>query len=87
METNQTNQTYISYLKLEQPQIWLSILRAAEDGLIFVDEANDSVTATARLLLTYPDLHEVFNMLTEKGKIKRYVAKQYDKHSKNLPKD
>ncbi|PCI29574.1 MAG: hypothetical protein COB67_03620 [SAR324 cluster bacterium] len=61
----ETEQTYISYLKLEQPQIWLSILRASEDGLIFVDEDHDSVTATARLLLTYPDLHEVLNMLTE----------------------
>lgn len=57
--------SYINYLKLEQPGIWQSILRAADEGLIFVDEENDSVTATARLLLTYPDLHEVLNMLTE----------------------
>lgn len=64
MNPNQSH-SYINYLKLEQPELWLSILRAQKMGLIYVDEENDAVTATNRLLLTYPDLHEVLNMLSD----------------------
>lgn len=57
--------TFIDYLKFEQPKIWESISSAAADGLIVIDEGNDAVTATNRLLLTYPDLHTVLNLLVE----------------------
>lgn len=57
--------TFIDYLKCEQPKIWESISSAAADGLIVIDEGNDAVTATNRLLLTYPDLHTVLNLLVE----------------------
>jgi hypothetical protein len=57
--------SYINYLKLEQPEIWQSILSAENDGLIVIDEETDSVTATNRLLLTYPGLHDILNMLVE----------------------
>jgi len=60
-----TDTSYINYLKLEHPEIWKSILRAEKDGLIVVDEETDSVTATNRLLLTYPGLHDILNMLVE----------------------
>ena len=56
---------YIAYLKLNQPQIWLSLKKAAADGLIFIDEEADAITASNRLLLTYPNLHEVLNLLVE----------------------
>lgn len=60
-----TDTSYINYLKLEQPEIWQSILRAEKDGLIVIDQETDSVTATNRLLLTYPGLHDVLNLLVE----------------------
>ena len=58
-------ESYIDYLKFKKPQIWASIKNAAQEGLIYIDEANDAVTATNRLLLTYPDLHEVLSMLND----------------------
>ena len=57
--------TYIEFLKTEQKGIWASIQKAASEGLILIDEEHDSVTATNRLLLSYPGLHEVLNMLSE----------------------
>jgi hypothetical protein len=59
------NNTFISFVKSEQPRIWESIRNAADEGLIFIDEINDSVTPTNRLLLTYPDLHIVLNLLVD----------------------
>lgn len=58
-------ETFINYLQLEQPGIWSSLLRAEGLGLVHIDRENDAVTATNRLLLTYPDLHEVLNLITE----------------------
>lgn len=57
--------SYINYLKMEQPEIWQSILGAEKEGLIIINEETDSVTATNRLLLTYPGLHDTLNMLVE----------------------
>lgn len=64
-QTMKSDTSYINYLKLEQPEIWKTILKAEKNGLIVVNEKTDSVTATNRLLLTYPELHEVLNMLVE----------------------
>ncbi|MBT4289451.1 MAG: hypothetical protein HOD92_19160 [Deltaproteobacteria bacterium] len=66
--------SYINYLKLEQPEIWETILKAEKDGLIVVDEETDSVTATNRLLLTYPGLHDIINMLVEGWNQKKAAA-------------
>lgn len=57
--------TFIEYLKFEQPRLWEAINGAADDGLIIIDEENDAVSATNRLLLTYPELHSVLNLLVD----------------------
>lgn len=57
--------SFIDYLRSEQPEIWESIKGAAAEGLILIDETNDAVSATNRLLLTYPDLHAVLNLLVD----------------------
>lgn len=56
---------FLHYVQLEHPAMWESLLRAQGMGLIHIDEENDAITATNRLLLTYPDLHEVLNVITE----------------------
>ena len=56
---------YVQYVKEQQPQMWASFERAATEGLIFIDEENDAITATNRLLLTYPGLHDVLAMLAQ----------------------
>lgn len=56
---------FIDSLKQDQPQLWALILKAGEDGLIMVDEPNDAVTATNRLLLTYPGLHDLLAYFTD----------------------
>lgn len=69
--------TFTGYLKNEQPRLWESLCNAAEEGLIVIDEANDSVTATNRLLLTYPDLHTVLSFLVDtwvKRKTEEFVT-------------
>ena len=58
-----TNCTYIDHLKKNEISVWLSIKSAAEEGLIIIDEENDAITATNRLLLTYPGLHEILSYL------------------------
>ena len=57
--------SFIESLKLEQPQLWLTIVSAAQEGLIVIDEENDAVSATNRLLLTYPQLHEVLAFIND----------------------
>ncbi|MBF0236957.1 MAG: hypothetical protein HQM12_04565 [SAR324 cluster bacterium] len=78
--------SYIQYLKDAQPGLWHSVVSAANDGLIMVDEDNDAVTATNRLLLTYPGLHEVLSFLHD-----QWVEQFLDDHGtlatllQNLP--
>ncbi len=55
---------FIESIKENQPVLWQSIKSASEKGLIVIDEETDAITATNRLLLTYPDLHEVLAFLT-----------------------
>ncbi len=56
---------FISYLKSKQRGLWQTLLIASADGLVVIDEENDAVTATNRLLLTYPGLHEALQRLTD----------------------
>lgn len=63
--TMQDKMSFTSYLQEHQPKIWHSLVEAAKDGLVLIDEEKDSVTATNRLLLTYPDLHGVLSLLID----------------------
>ena len=56
--------SFISSLQREQPQLWQTIVSAANEGLIIIDQENDAVTATNRLLLTYPGLHDILAFIT-----------------------
>ncbi|WP_320044650.1 hypothetical protein [uncultured Desulfobacter sp.] len=52
-------------IKAGAPKLWESLEHAATLGLIFIDEEHDAVTATNRLLLTYPDLHGALNQIID----------------------
>lgn len=54
---------FIKSIQDTHPQLWESILNSSKSGLILIDEENDSISATNRLLLTYPDLHEAISTL------------------------
>ncbi len=55
---------YIEYIKEKQPAMWALIrITAEKDGLIVIDEKNDAVTATNRLLWTNPCLHECLSTM------------------------
>lgn len=49
---------FIEFIKTSQPKTWALITQAANEGLIFIDEDNDALAPTNRLLLTYPGLHK-----------------------------
>ena len=70
--------TFLEYIKKEKYGVWVTLLSAAATGLIIIDHENDAISATNRLLLTYPDLHEALNILTED-----WIAK----HSDTIGKD
>lgn len=55
----------LASIKAGAPRLWESLEHAATLGLIFIDEEHDAVTATNRLLLTYPDLHGVLNQIID----------------------
>ena len=54
---------FIEYIKNETPAVWEKMEYAAQEGLVYIDINSDAVTASNRLLLTYPDLHEVLSTL------------------------
>lgn len=56
---------FIPYLQTRHPAVWRTLLIAAADGLVVIDEANDAVTATNRLLLAYPGLHDFLTRMTD----------------------
>lgn len=55
----------IEHLKERQPATWALLKLAAADGLVLIDEECDAVTATNRLLLTYPGLHDTISALID----------------------
>jgi hypothetical protein len=57
------NKGFLQSIKETQPQLWQTIEKTSKDGLIIIDEENDAITATNRLLWTYPDLHETISVL------------------------
>ena len=59
-------QGFIAHVKQNHPQMWQLIQQTAQDsGLIVVDEENDAITATNRLLWTNPVLHECLATLVD----------------------
>ena len=73
--------SFISSLQREQPQLWQTIVSAANEGLIIIDQENDAVTATNRLLLTYPGLHDILAFITDQWTENQMNTK---KHFQNL---
>lgn len=57
------NAGFIEYAKNRQPALLASLKHAEEIGLIIIDPETDAVTATNRLLLTYPGLHETLSVI------------------------
>ena len=58
-------------IKKDAPKLWRTLKTAQAEGLMFIDEKNDSITATNRLLLTYPDLHETINQIIDHWTLKK----------------
>lgn len=73
--------SFICSLQREQPQLWQTIVSAANEGLIIIDQENDAVTATNRLLLTYPGLHDILAFITDQWTENQMNTK---KHFQNL---
>jgi len=55
----------LAAIKADAPKLWKTLEHGASLGLIFIDEKQDAVTASNRLLLTYPDLHSVLNQIID----------------------
>jgi hypothetical protein len=68
-----TGTSAIEYLRRRQPSSWALLKMAAAQGLVVIDEDTDSITATNRLLLTYPGLHDVISMIVDS-----YAERTYD---------
>lgn len=68
---------FLKSIQISHPQLWDSILQTSKSGLIIIDEENDSITATNRLLFTYPGLHEAISTL-----INEWETTQLKKDSK-----
>lgn len=60
---NHNDSGFLKSIQTTHPNLWESILASSKSGLIVIDQQNDSITATNRLLLTYPDLHEAISTL------------------------
>lgn len=52
-------------IEQQAPKLWAAFTAAADEGLIFIDEANDAITASNRLLLTFPDLHDMISHIVD----------------------
>jgi hypothetical protein len=57
-------QSLIEHLKTRQPSTWALLQVVALEGLVIIDEETDAITATNRLLLTYPGLHDILATIT-----------------------
>jgi hypothetical protein len=54
---------FLKSIQSNHPALWESIIETSKSGLIIIDEENDAISATNRLLFTYPDLHEAISTL------------------------
>ena len=55
--------SFLAYIRAEHPAIWTSLTSASREGLVQIDEDVGTVTASNRLLLTYPGLHDSIHAL------------------------
>ena len=74
---------FIESIKQTQPALWDSIVANSKTGLIVIDEQNDAVTATNRLLLTYPDLHLTLTSLISSWN-EQHLKQNSEQNFKNL---
>ncbi|MBF0444099.1 MAG: hypothetical protein HQL68_00810 [Magnetococcales bacterium] len=58
VQYNNLESGFINFVKNRRPEMWLLLEKARERGLIVVDEENDAITATNRLMWTNPVLHD-----------------------------
>ena len=77
---------FIDSIKKTQPQLWLTLEKTAKDGLIFIDEENDAVTASNRLLWTYAGLHEALSAIINDWN-SRSITEESEENYKNLIKN
>jgi hypothetical protein len=75
--------TFIGKIKKEQPALWEQIVTISKDGLIIVDEENDAVTATNRLLWTYPGIHDALATIVDQWSNK-HSQKDSEENFKNI---
>ena len=54
---------FFEYLQREERATWTLLKIVGKDGLVIINPETDAVTATNRLLLTYPGLHEILTTL------------------------
>lgn len=54
---------FISHIKKTQKATWSLLQQASNEGLVIIDEDNDAITPTNRLLLTYPGLHKALGCI------------------------
>ena len=66
-------QSFIKYIRETQPLLWQSVKMAANEGLIVIDEKNDGICATNRLLVTYPGLHKVLQRIINSWAEDRFI--------------
>jgi hypothetical protein len=79
---------FIEYIQKTQPAVWAMIENASKDDLIIVDIENDAVTATNRLLWTYPGLHDTLNaIINEWGNDPRTHEAQFQNILDSLKED
>jgi hypothetical protein len=73
--------SFLAYIKQEQPLLFQQLCIVEAEGLIVLDEKTDSLTATNRLLLTYPGLHDVLSRIINDWAEKR---ENYTEHFKQV---
>jgi hypothetical protein len=78
--------TFIGKIKKEQPALWEQMVKIAKDGLIVIDEKNDAVTATNRLLWTYPGIHDALSTIINEWS-NRHSLKDSEDNFKNILKN
>ena len=54
---------FLHYLKTKRAAEWLALKKAEAEGLIFINEEQDSVCSNNRLLSSYPTLQDMIACL------------------------
>ncbi|MBD3840787.1 MAG: hypothetical protein IE909_02700 [Campylobacterales bacterium] len=83
-------QGFLKSIQQNHPDLWASIVKNSQSGLILIDEQNDSITATNRLLFTYPGLHEAITTLLnswEETELKQNSREYFKELVKDLEHD